>query len=308
MRAQKISSVLILLVLFAAAGQVAFAGAHTWDVVELFSNADGTIQFVELREVGGGDFETGVGNQLLRSNAVTYDILNNVAAPTGFKFLLFATSDFALLPGAPTPDETIPDNFINLNGDSIRYGPPYDFLTFGPGALPTNGILSLRKGGGTGVNSPTNYAGDTGSVDASPPPPPAVPDGTGVTTPLTVVALDSTGSSLSLSWDTSTCTGADEHHIVFGEGSMLPASPGGTFGVTGSVCSISSSPFTWNSVPAATDGTRLLWWVMVVDDGTGIEGSWGLDSAGNERIGPGPGGSSGVCGVTSKQVTNVCGQ
>ncbi len=308
MKAQRISSVLVHLALVAAAGQVAFAGSHTWDVNELFSNTDGTIQFVELKEKGGGEFETGVGNQLLRSNAVTYDIQNNVVAPTSFKFLLFATQAFADLPGAPTPDEIIPDHFINTSGDTIIYGPPYDTLTFGAGALPTDGIHSLRPGGTNPVNTPTNYAGQVGSVDASPPPPPAVPDGSALTVPMTVVALDSTGSSLSIRWDTSTCTGATNHHIIYGEGSMLPGSPGGTFGVRGSKCSIgSSSPFIWNSVPDAADGTGLLWWVLVAVNASGIEGSWGLDGAGAERVGPGPGGSSGVCGVTVKNVTNSCG-
>jgi len=42
-------------------------------------------------------------------------------------------------------------------------------VTFGPGVLPTNGVDSLHRSLTTGVNSPTNYAGDTGSVTASPP-------------------------------------------------------------------------------------------------------------------------------------------
>ena len=31
------------------AGTPAMAGSHTWDIGEIFSNADGTIQFIELR-------------------------------------------------------------------------------------------------------------------------------------------------------------------------------------------------------------------------------------------------------------------
>ncbi|MFP6607219.1 MAG: hypothetical protein VCC19_11635, partial [Myxococcota bacterium] len=40
----------------------ALAGIHTWDVNEVFSNADGTIQFVELWEAAGGAGEVNVGN------------------------------------------------------------------------------------------------------------------------------------------------------------------------------------------------------------------------------------------------------
>jgi len=61
-------SSLALLVSWGAAG-AAWAGAHTWDVNEVFSNADGSIQFIELRENNGTPNETGVGNQTLSSNA-----------------------------------------------------------------------------------------------------------------------------------------------------------------------------------------------------------------------------------------------
>ncbi len=297
----------VLLSVSVLAGGPAIAGSHTWLITEIFSNADGTIQFVELQEDLGGDFETAVGFHTLTSNSVVYDIMNNVAPPTGFRYLLFGTQAFSNLPGAPVPDEIIPANFLSVGGDSISYV-PYDTVTFGAGVLPTDGVMSIGRDLTTSVNSPTNYAGATGSVNANPAPP-AVPDGSGISMPMTVDPLDATGSSLSISWDTATCTGAMAHHIIYGEGSQLPASPGGTFGVTGSVCAVgTSSPVTWSASPSATDGTGLIWWVLVVDTGSGVESSWGLDSAGGQRNGPGPSGSSGQCGVTGKNVTNTCGQ
>ena len=283
------------------------AGSHTWDVNELFSNADGTVQFIELREAGGGAFETGVGGHMLTSNANSFLITSNVASPTSFKHILFGTAAFAALPGAPTPNYIIPANFFSVNGDTITYV-PWDSRTFGAGVLPTDGVLSLNNNLTTGVNSPTNYAGQTGSVNAAPAPP-AVPDGSGTSTPMTVVSLDSSGSSLSISWDTSSCSGANSHHLVYGQGSQLPTAPGGLFALAGSVCGMgSTSPFIWNPAPGASDGTGLIWWLIVVDNGAGTEGSWGLDSAGAERRGPGAGGASGQCGFTSKNVSNTCGQ
>ena len=122
---------------------------------------------------------------------------------------------------------------------------------------------------------------------------------------VTPLALD--GSSLSISWDTSVCTGDSEHHILYGDGSMFPTAPGNAFGLLGGVCAIGgTSPFVWSSVPTAADSTGILWWVMVVKAGAS-EGSWGTDSAGTERLGPGTGGSSGQCTVTSLSTTNVCG-
>ncbi len=303
--------VLFTLSVFAMAGSPIFAGAHTWDVNEVFSNADGTIQFVELREANGTPNETGVHNFNLWSTLETHAINVMIASPTTNKFLLFATPAFAALPGAPTPDELfLPGEvpFFSVTGDTIRYGAPYDTLTFGA-VVPTDGIMSLNKNLTTGVNSPTNYAGQTGSVNANPPPaPPAVPDGSDGSIPMEVVPLDLAATSMSIDWDTSTCTGATEHQIIYGEGSQLPASPGGAFSVTGSVCVIGAPPFVWNPTPTAGDGSGLIWWlVVVVDTDSTTEGSWGLGSDGLERLGPGPSGSSGECGVTVKSLTNTCG-
>lgn len=293
--------------LFALAGAPVFAGAHTWDVNEIFSNADGTIQFVELREANGTPGETGVSSQTLRSLTVTHNIDVIIDPPTTNKFLLFATAGFAALPGAPTPDEIIPNNFLSVVQDTIFYG-PYDSLAFGSGQLPTDGIMSFNDNAVIAVNSPTNYAGTTGSVDVSPAPqPPAVPDGMGGSAPMDVTPLDLPASSVMISWDTSTCTGAAEHHIIYGEGTQLPTSPGGTFTLTGSVCSIGAPPFVWNSTPTAADGSGLIWWLIVVSE-SGVEGSWGLDSDGLERFGPGPALSSGQCGVTTRDLSNTCGK
>jgi hypothetical protein len=122
------------------AGGTASAGQHTWDVNEVFSNSDGTIQFVELEEVNGTPNETGVIDETLSSDA---------------------TQGFADLPGAPTPDVIIPAGsvpFINTAGDTIDYS-IYDSWTFG--AIPTNGIDSLDRTSGVGASTPTNYAGET---------------------------------------------------------------------------------------------------------------------------------------------------
>jgi len=151
----------------------ALAGIHTWDVNEVFSNADGTIQFVELWESAGGAGETGVGNGSISSNTQTFAFGQGpVTAPTSNKFYLLATQGFAELAGAPTPDAIIPSGslpFFDTAGDTVAFL-SFDSWTFA--AVPTNGTDSLDRLAGVGANTPTNYAGETGSVDASPPPPP----------------------------------------------------------------------------------------------------------------------------------------
>jgi hypothetical protein len=161
--------ILSIAAVFGFATSVAFAGRHTWDVSEVFSNADGTIQFVELVEANGTPGEIAVGGQLIASASLAHSfaIASNVDSPTSNRHLLFATQSFADLPGAPTPDQIIPAGlipFFDINGDTVSYG-PYDTFVFG--AVPTNGIDSMNDGGVVAPNSPTNYAGATGSVDAS---------------------------------------------------------------------------------------------------------------------------------------------
>lgn len=174
----------------------AWAGAHTWDVNEVFSNADGTIQFVELRENAGTPNETGVGNQTLSSNTQSFAMgAGSVVGPTSNRHFLIATPDFAALPGAPTPDVLIPPGsipFFASTGDTVSYG-AIDSWTFG--VVPTNGTDSLDRTSGVGANSPTNYAGATGSVDASPSPP-AVPAGSATTWVATVLLMLGVGMAL----------------------------------------------------------------------------------------------------------------
>ncbi|MFP6606430.1 MAG: hypothetical protein VCC19_07640, partial [Myxococcota bacterium] len=82
--------------------------------------------------------------------------------------------------GAPTPDAIIPSGSVPLfspAGDTVDFG-VYDSWNFA--SAPTNGTDSLDRLTGVGANTPTNYAGETGSVDASPPTPvlPALSRGT----------------------------------------------------------------------------------------------------------------------------------
>ena len=290
----------------------AFAGAHTWKVNEVFSNADGTIQFIELRESGGGAGEIGISGHQGSSNLRSYTIPSNVASPTSFKSLLFATPAFAALPGAPAPDFIFPASsvpfFATAGGADIFRYVAFDAWSVPAGMIPLDGYLSFNRTGEQMPNSPTNYAGATATIDLRPVAPPAVPDGhTAGSTPMTVTALDTLGTNLQIAFDTASCNGDAGFHIVYGSKSDLPTAPAGSFHVSGGQCAITGSPFTWNAVPAPSDGLGLLWWLVLANDGATTEGSWGLNSAGTQRTGPMPDGSSGVCGITQKVLTNTCG-
>ncbi len=150
----------------------AMAGGHTWRVNELFSTADGTIQFIELKECCGMNAEIAVGGHDVSSNANSYFFPGNLACCVAYpncctagKNVLLATAGFAALIGAPTPDNIIPAGFFSVAGDTITYW-VYSTQTFLAGALPTDGINSLNyPGATTAANSPTNYAGATASLN-----------------------------------------------------------------------------------------------------------------------------------------------
>jgi hypothetical protein len=166
---------LVLGSLIALPFSTAQAGSHTWNVNEIFSDSTGNIQFIELVEANGTPNEVGVPGHSMTSNTKNFVISGPaLAPPTSNKFYLIATSGFAALAGAPTPDAIIPPGvlpfFFSTGGDTVTYV-PWDAFSFA--SVPTDGTTSLNANLTTGLNSPTNYAGVSGSVNASPPP--AVP-------------------------------------------------------------------------------------------------------------------------------------
>jgi hypothetical protein len=157
----------------------ASAGHHQWIISEVFSNADGTVQFVEL--LGTANNEQGINGFNVATSPTGTTGLIQTSAPLGpnlpssataGKYLLVATNGYAALAsqqGAPAPDRVLPDNFLEIAADTVRYaGISATDVVYTN--LPTDGIdsLDLENPGGT-VNTPENFAGATGSIDASPP-------------------------------------------------------------------------------------------------------------------------------------------
>ncbi len=136
------------------------ASFHLWRFSEIYSNCDGTVQFIE--------FETNFPNQhllathTLTSNSSSFVFPTNLgSSTTENRRFLVATAAFKGL-GGPSPDYTLPDGFIDASGDTVTLVGA-DSVTFA--SLPTDGILSADRFGGTALNSPENFAGATGSID-----------------------------------------------------------------------------------------------------------------------------------------------
>jgi Putative metal-binding motif len=170
LRFRQVACAAFLMTAWSPAG--AQACSHLWRFRELFSNADGTIQFIEMQECCGGVAEVQIAGFDINSEVTGMEFIfpDDLTPPTDNKYLMFGTVGFAALPGAPTPDYIIPDGFFNPNGDTLRYAFYKNAtLPFLPGTVPTNGIDSVTFEFGTlvttvGVNSPTNFAGETGAV------------------------------------------------------------------------------------------------------------------------------------------------
>jgi len=166
----------LLALAVAAQATVASAAHHQWIISELFSNADGTVQFVELLGTANNEqFINGFTvNTLPPEGSVATFVPIGPNLPNGNTqgaYLLIATAGYAALAtaqGAPAPDRVLPNNFLEIAADRVRYaGIPTTDRVYAN--IPTGGIDSLDFENPSGtVNTPQNFAGATGSIDASP--------------------------------------------------------------------------------------------------------------------------------------------
>ncbi|MCP3981214.1 MAG: hypothetical protein GY716_18090 [bacterium] len=274
-------------------------------VKELFSDASGNLQFVELWCPPSQPNEINMNGKSITSLTGPFHTFTGSFAPgsTGDAHILLGTAAFAALPGAPTPDHIIPPNSFSVAGpDTIQwhvYGA--SILSYGTAQLPTDGVNSLTRPATIGPNSPTNFAGESGSVVITTGPP-AVPG-------LTLQRLDTAGTEIQFDWDVAACEGADSYHLIAGHLSDLPSAPGGAYTARYAYCFASAVGQTvWDNVPPAADGNGLLWFLAVSQDVQQIEGSWGLDGSGSQRSGTGVNGSSGVCASIDRDAGNTCGE
>ncbi len=149
------------------------ASFHTWDISEIYSNADGSVQFIELVNTpanGQDEF----ASHAISSNSETFIFPNDLSVgdATANLRLIIATPAYETAPGSvPADFNTLPANFFDPAGDTINFA-AVDMVTFTN--APTNGIDSLNYTGSNGAgenvasNSPTNLTGQVGSLVPEP--------------------------------------------------------------------------------------------------------------------------------------------
>ena len=148
---------------------LAGASFHTFAIDQVYSNADGTVQFVVLREIAGfggqqflqGHVFTAQHGSVLKTFTFDHDLASSATAG---KRALIASQGFAAL-GVVTPDYVVPNGFLPTDGGTLNYA-GVDSLVFP--SLPTDGINALMRDGTVAPNVARNFAGQAGSAPALP--------------------------------------------------------------------------------------------------------------------------------------------
>ncbi len=143
------------------APRAAHANFHLWEINEVYSNADGSIQYIELTvSADGQQFLNGSTITANDGSPVTFTFPGNSPAGTAGKTLLIANDAYnAECTGAPR-DFDLPDNFFNPGASTITITfSGGDSLTISTTPVPTDGTHALDGSGAVVLSSPKNFAG-----------------------------------------------------------------------------------------------------------------------------------------------------
>ena len=142
---------------------------HLFRIDQIYTNADGSIQFVVLKECCNMNGENRWDSQSLRSTSPAgtqvFTFPSDLPGPgTANRRVLVATPGFAAL-GLIAPDFVMPANFVPIGGGSLNYA-GVSQVSFGP--LPTDGANAITSTGQVVQNVATNFSGQSASVQPGP--------------------------------------------------------------------------------------------------------------------------------------------
>jgi hypothetical protein len=155
---------LCAIALLVSAG-TARATFHLYQVNEIYSNADGTVQFIELFSGAGGQ-QFLAGHSISSTQGATTHLFtfpSDLPGDSAGKTFLIGTTGFAAL-GLVTPDYVVPNGFLFTTNGRVDYA-GVDSVSWT--ALPVDGVMSINRSGAVAINSPKNFAGATASVPVS---------------------------------------------------------------------------------------------------------------------------------------------
>ena len=140
----------------------------TFSIQQIFSNSDGTVQFVVIYDKGENDCDAGenkwAGLSLISTGPgpqQKYVFPTNLpTCRTSGRHMLIATDGFATL-GIVAPDYVIPNGFLQMPGGAVSFA-GVGYMSYI--ALPNDGVTALRFDGTPIQNVATNLAGASASV------------------------------------------------------------------------------------------------------------------------------------------------
>lgn len=165
------SIAVILLALGAALS--AYGSFHTWKVNEIYSNADGSVQFIELKESSAANNQHQLpGHSIVCTGAGVTNTFNFPAnlpsTATANKFFIIGTSNLAVMPGGLKPDYlfTNAGPFLSLTTGTINFASGFDIVNYtNP---PSDGSGAMIRSGATMIavttNQPISFAPATNSL------------------------------------------------------------------------------------------------------------------------------------------------
>ncbi|HEX5130027.1 MAG TPA: hypothetical protein VFV90_09780, partial [Usitatibacter sp.] len=158
----------IVLAALGLAGAIPAQSAfHLFAINELYSNADGSVQFIEMQALAGGQ-QFVQAQQITTSNGSgatrSFTFPSNLPGDTSGKTFLIGTQGFAAL-GVVTPDFVVPNGFLFQGGGTVTFAGGADVWNHPP--LPTDNRSIARAGNTAQTPTPRNFNGITGTIPAS---------------------------------------------------------------------------------------------------------------------------------------------
>ena len=142
---------------------------QTFQIAEIYSSADGAVQYVVLVESTGLDGEQHLAGQTLTATHAgvgkPFVFPNDLpSSSTAHRSVLIATQGFADLK-LIAPDYIIPNQFLPTDGGALGYA---GVDAIGLPALPIDGFYAIDRDGARRPNLAVNFAGATASAPPLP--------------------------------------------------------------------------------------------------------------------------------------------
>lgn len=136
---------------------------HLYGIDQIYSNADGSVQFMSFLGFADGQDKLAGHTLTATHGGTTKSFIFPANLPSGStsgRTFLVGTQSFAAL-GLVTPDYVVPDRFFPTDGGTINYVGCCQ-ITYN--TLPIDGTNALAANGSPTPNVATNFAGQSGMV------------------------------------------------------------------------------------------------------------------------------------------------